>query len=76
MARSLESQFPGTPAPPNIAYGQQVPSISFTGQAPGGYPVANQPGGMQNMQPGYQAQAYSQGEPSHFPKYAILMPPQ
>jgi hypothetical protein len=62
MARSLESQFPGTPAPPNnMAYGHQVPSISFSNQPPGAYPGPQQ-GGPPNMQGGYQGQTYTQGK--------------
>ncbi|KIM21850.1 hypothetical protein M408DRAFT_333222 [Serendipita vermifera MAFF 305830] len=57
MARTLEQQFPGTPAPPGLAYGQQVPSISFNNQQPpGSYPMAGQPGGMQGQPGGMQGQ--------------------
>jgi len=64
MARSLESQAPGTPAPPAaMVYGQQVPSISFTPQMPGAYPSTPQLA----PNPGYQTQQYNQGMSTLWP---------
>ena len=72
MARSLESPYPGTPAPPNnMAYGQQVPSISFSNQPPGAYPTQQQQGGHSNMQGGYQGQAYTQGKHYYNPRFGL-----
>ncbi|KAG8780450.1 hypothetical protein FRC15_009550 [Serendipita sp. 397] len=62
MARTLESQMPGTPIPPPPpppgTYGQQLPSISYsTPPIPGAYPATPQPQLQQN--PGYQGQTYN-----------------
>ncbi|KAG8811231.1 hypothetical protein FRC17_002563, partial [Serendipita sp. 399] len=59
MARTLESQMPGTPAPPPLQggpYGQPVPSISYsTPPVPGAYPATPQP----PPNAGYQGQTYN-----------------
>ncbi|CAG7850047.1 SubName: Full=Related to SKT5-protoplast regeneration and killer toxin resistance protein {ECO:0000313/EMBL:CCA78014.1} [Serendipita indica DSM 11827] len=61
MARNLEAQMPATPAPPPVAYGQQVPSIAFTTPtAPAAY--ASSP--YSNQNPPYQGQPYN---PSYTP---------